>query len=172
MSSLGACLAADMFATALKEGKGIPWEEVVALEGVVGGEIRLRDRDIWCQGIISSIVLENGVVSIMCPWVLKTPMDEDGDPTGDYMPEEWEVMKNPKLPLSIQVPKAPLPNRGEELIHTSQGSFASGNWVIRHSESVLGFWAGGATIYLKSFSFHHTPSVRALAPRFGLLIPE
>lgn len=165
---MGASISASYFVDDLRKGKEIPWEEVTHLSNIVGGEIRLND-DCGCRGIISSISLENGVVSIMCPWILQTPMDEDGDPVGDYMHEEWEVMNNPKLPLNIYVPKSRFVENQEAMIHTASGSYASSSWAVRSSEYCITFWAGAAHILLTGYPYDKFDvSVHELALKFGL----
>ena len=146
MPSMGASFAATSFNDALRNGKEISWEEIVRLDNIIGGEILSKEDEHCFQGIISGITLKDGVVSIMCPWVLQTPTDEDGDPVGTYIKDEWEVMKDPKLPLTIHVPKSPFSNGEQTMIHTGFGSYASGNWAVRYSEDIIVFWAGGATI--------------------------
>lgn len=150
MPSIGASDRASNFENALKHGKEIPWEEVVCLDNIIGSELRTEeDKGSCCQGIISDIRLENGIMNIMCPWILKTPMDEDGDPVGDYMSEQWEVLKDPKLPLVIHVPKSRYRVGQEVMLHTVIGSFSSDQWAVRTTDTVISFWSGSGIIYLK-----------------------
>ena len=168
MPSMGACVAASSFQNLLKAGKEIPWEEIVRLDNIIGGEIRLEEREFCYQGIISEITLENGVVSIMCPWVLRTPMDDDGDPIGDFSIDGWEVAENPRPPITIHVPKTRYQNSEEIMYHTANQSYPAGNWVARASDYRLSFFAGAGTIFLMGDTGRYAGVARNLASKFGL----
>lgn len=168
MPSMGASIATHDFEKQLKGGKEITWNEIVQLSDLIGGEIRVEERDFCYQGIISGATLENGVVSISCLWVLRTPVDQDGDPVGDFCLDKWEVVSSPKNPITISVPKEKYQEQ-PVMVHTAIGSFASNNWAVRRSKHQISFLGGSGTIFLKGYEFQgFAVSVRQLAPRFEL----
>lgn len=172
MPRFGACIVQDAFKRLLEQGNEISWEDVSRLANIVGGEVRLENPEVCHQGIISGVTLEGGTISIMCPWVLKTPMDEDGDLVGDYMSEMWEIDEKVRLPLTVSVPKGVYHKDEEVVFHTANDSYSSGNRAVFASGSVIMFCAGAGTIFLAGSTHRHAKTARTLAPTLGLSFPQ
>lgn len=169
MPSISESTEQQHYLSALKQSKIIPWEEIVQLNNILGGEIRFRGRPKCVrQGIVSNITLEGKVVSIFCPWLLETPLDDEGDPVGDYMKEQWKVIDQPRE-IRITVSKS-LPTEKEmRMIHSATRSFEVGEWAVRHSEYVVAFCGGTANFLLKGApSNQFYTSAHEVASNFGL----